>query len=300
MNRLDVVSTGFPETTKTWIYTQEILKEGFKALTDIVGENAILSGIVSDGSTVTDGVIVYNGEILKFVGSVFNNTISIIETIDNVSYNTDVNDDTVLDVLPAYVTRHATCGTGLPDTASTFAFTDLKNIDSLYELTNRTLPDATEEVKGIAEIATQAEANANTDDLRFITPKKLANRTATTSRKGISAFATSTEVKTGTNATKGITPKALKDAGIVPIKYTRGTLLTNSSKKAYVYPPYGYSMANLKGFIPSIATIYYSGNVDGNDTLTCIYAYESTRVAITCMNSEQRALAKVNYIAIWH
>ena len=36
-------------------------------------------------------------------------------------------------------------------------------------------PAATESVAGIAEIATQAEVDAGTDDARFITPEKLAN-----------------------------------------------------------------------------------------------------------------------------
>lgn len=37
------------------------------------------------------------------------------------------------------------------------------------------VPDASETAKGIAEIATQAETNAGTDDVRFITPLKLKN-----------------------------------------------------------------------------------------------------------------------------
>ena len=43
----------------------------------------------------------------------------------------------------------------------------------LYETFGITIPDASETVKGIAEIATQAEVNAGVDDLRFITPLKL-------------------------------------------------------------------------------------------------------------------------------
>jgi len=37
-----------------------------------------------------------------------------------------------------------------------------------------TQPDATESVKGIAEIATQLETDTGTDDARIVTPKKLA------------------------------------------------------------------------------------------------------------------------------
>ena len=40
-----------------------------------------------------------------------------------------------------------------------------------------TVPAATETVAGVAELATQAETNAGTDDARIITPLKLANST---------------------------------------------------------------------------------------------------------------------------
>lgn len=42
--------------------------------------------------------------------------------------------------------------------------------------TGAAAPDAGETVKGIAELATQAEANAGTDDARMVTPAKLAGR----------------------------------------------------------------------------------------------------------------------------
>lgn len=38
------------------------------------------------------------------------------------------------------------------------------------------VPDASEIVKGIAELATQAETNAGTDDLKIVTPKKLKDQ----------------------------------------------------------------------------------------------------------------------------
>lgn len=301
MNRLDIVSTGFPETTKTWIYTQAILREGFKALTDIIGGNAIISGAQITDTTVSDGLIVYNGEIYKFVGGVWNDTVSIIETVDNVAYNTDVNDDSVLDVLPAYVTRYAICGTGLPNTADTFDWDDLKlDMQTLIELSDFEIEDASETVKGIAKIATQTLANGDTDDSTILTIKKLVARVATNARKGMLALATTQEVRDGVEPTKAITPKTLRDAGIYPFEITGGTVLTNSSGEAYVYPPSGYTMADLDRIIPSIAQIWFDGNVDDNDILQCTFAVQSTRVVITCKNSEQEQNAKVNYLAIWH
>ena len=312
MNKLDIASTGFPETTKTWEFTQDILKEGFLALAKLAGENIIISGVEHDTETdtVTDGFIIYNDEIYKFEGGVYNAVVSVIETTEQVPYNTDINDDSVLDVLPAYTTRVAKCGTGLPDTALTFDFADLKTIKSLYELSLFDVPAATEEVAGVAEILTQAEANADIDDSRILTIKKLITRTANTIRASVIKTATSLMVQAGTDATTAITPKALKDAGITPILMTRGTVLTQnrqngylqndySANYAYVYPHAGYSMTHLVGFIPSIAEIHFAGDVDNNDTLWCKYQIQSNRVAIICQNRENRDNSKVNYLAIW-
>lgn len=47
------------------------------------------------------------------------------------------------------------------------------------------VPDASETVKGKIEIATQAETNTGTDDLKAITPKKLNDRIASASLTGI-------------------------------------------------------------------------------------------------------------------
>lgn len=74
------------------------------------------------------------------------------------------------------------------------------------------IPDATETVKGKAEIATQAETNAGTDDTRFITPLKLATRVATTSLTGIVELATNAETITGTDTQRATTPAGVKAA----------------------------------------------------------------------------------------
>jgi microcystin-dependent protein len=70
-------------------------------------------------------------------------------------------------------------------------------------------PPATETVKGVAELATQAETNTDTDDERIVTPKKLAARTATDTRTGIVELATNAETQTGTDASRAVTPAGL-------------------------------------------------------------------------------------------
>jgi hypothetical protein len=70
-------------------------------------------------------------------------------------------------------------------------------------------PPATETVKGVAEIATTAEAQAGTDDTRILTPKKLQDVTSTETRKGVVELATVAEVQTGTDTARAITPAGL-------------------------------------------------------------------------------------------
>lgn len=73
----------------------------------------------------------------------------------------------------------------------------------------------------------------------------------------------------------------------------------NVGTTTYIYPPDYYTMNDLLAFIPSIRTIHFSGKVDGNDSLYCVWEKESTRIKITCYNSEQRANPQVNWLAFW-
>ncbi len=72
------------------------------------------------------------------------------------------------------------------------------------------VPQATETVQGIAELATQAEVDAGTDDERIVTPLKLANTTglpqATETTLGAVELATQAEVDAGTDPDRVITP----------------------------------------------------------------------------------------------
>lgn len=75
-------------------------------------------------------------------------------------------------------------------------------------------PPATETVKGVAEIATQAEVDAGLDDERFVTPLKLETRladafgaivSATETLEGVAEIATQDEVDTGTDDQRFVT-----------------------------------------------------------------------------------------------
>lgn len=83
---------------------------------------------------------------------------------------------------------------------------------------------ASESAAGIAEIATQAETNTGTDDLRFVTPLKLATYVANAiaaipaaadaseTTKGIVELATTAEAVAGTDTVRAVTPAGVAAA----------------------------------------------------------------------------------------
>lgn len=94
-----------------------------------------------------------------------------------------------------------------------------KNLEDLpsdeLAITPRTLANktATETRRGIARLATTAEVNQNTTatflDDVILTPKKLNERSATEDRRGVLEIATQAETNAGTDDTTAITPKKL-------------------------------------------------------------------------------------------
>jgi hypothetical protein len=66
-----------------------------------------------------------------------------------------------------------------------------------------------------------------------------------------------------------------------------------------VFPPSGYSMDGLIGFIPSIGYIYFSGVVNSDDSMRCVHSILSDRVRVYVQNTEQRLNPAANYLAIW-
>lgn len=81
-----------------------------------------------------------------------------------------------------------------------------------------TVPDASETVKGIVELATTAEATAGVDTSRAVTPAGLAAAVGTlvpdasTTVKGKVELATTAEAATGTDTDRAVTPAGLKTA----------------------------------------------------------------------------------------
>jgi hypothetical protein len=97
------------------------------------------------------------------------------------------------------------------DTAGNFTGTDVETVlDELADtIVSGGTPDASETVKGKAEIATQTETNTGTDDTRFVTPAKFAGRTATETRAGVIEIATQGETDAGSDDARAVTPAKL-------------------------------------------------------------------------------------------
>lgn len=114
------------------------------------------------------------------------------------------------------------------------------------------LPPASETVAGIMELATQAETNAGTDDLRAVTPLKLETRlssvlpsSATESVEGLVELATQAETDAGTNDTRAITPLKLENrlAGL-------GSLVNSGSNANGYYRVYSDGFIEQWGTTP--------------------------------------------------
>ncbi|MCG7878345.1 MAG: phage tail protein [Candidatus Thiodiazotropha endolucinida] len=73
---------------------------------------------------------------------------------------------------------------------------------------------------------------------------------------------------------------------------------------ADIFPPSGYTMANLQGFFASLAVVYFGGDVNQDDKLYVRWRQESNKIRVICANSENTtdnsgSASYINYQAIW-
>ena len=59
---------GFPLSQDRLDYMQQSYTEAIEVLAKICGDKTILNGVIVTGATVSDGWIIYNGQLIKFVG----------------------------------------------------------------------------------------------------------------------------------------------------------------------------------------------------------------------------------------
>lgn len=289
-NKLIVSATGFPGTNKTLRFIQDAFREPLGALAKLAGDKTIITGVVNTAGMVSNGFITYNGEIIPFVGGNYAATVTIIEAFENVNYNTDANDDTVLDSLPAYRTIYAMCGTGGIDI---FNFSELAPLKTIKELSNFTLP---------ANIV--IDPNYVHTDYNFTL--------ALLNHLNSIEFGAEVNVQADWNMTSPTSDAFIKNKPFNDLTFTHGSTITYNRdigqymfnftvNYAYIYPPAGYNIYHLVGFVPSVGEINFSGDVDGNDSFWCNYQvqYTNDRIAVACNNSENRSRSIINYLAIW-
>lgn len=102
MDELIISDTGFPGTNETWRKVQDAYRKPLLGLGKFVATNAIIEGVVDNGTNITDGTIVYNGEILPFIGGPTQPQFEIVEVTENRFY-----DNGSTNSLPAYKVRYA-------------------------------------------------------------------------------------------------------------------------------------------------------------------------------------------------
>lgn len=116
-----------------------------KALADLLGPLAIVSGCIKTGSDISNGVVAVNGEILPFVGGVMQAKVIVIETTAPLIYFDGI-------ARPSETTRYATFG---DDGIQNNPWPSFKRI----RLDRMWLPGDTKEID-----CTEAYMNANFDN----------------------------------------------------------------------------------------------------------------------------------------
>lgn len=130
MNKLTIEGSGFPGTNQTWRFIRDMINQVHN-LVALGGDTYILSGCTNDGAdTISDGWIVYQGELLPFTGGAIGAEVTIVENVEQVAYLEDLDNDGDGDLKDAYFTRSAQFGnTG----DVTFNWSELKTITSLKQ-----------------------------------------------------------------------------------------------------------------------------------------------------------------------
>ena len=105
--------------------------------------------------------------------------------------------------------------------------------------------NASETVAGIAEIATQAEVLAGTDDTPIVTPLKLAKAVpaASETAKGKVELATAAETKTGTDHTRAVHPAGLKPLLDLKLNLAGGHLTGGVTQKEHPITASAFNLA---------------------------------------------------------
>lgn len=110
MDRIVISDSGFPLDNETIRRMQDSYNGMFEGVATSLGNNVILSGVDLVNGNRTDGWIVYENELLPFIGGVDTDRFKIVEIQTDVFYD---NGDA--QPLPAYLKRYATVSSTTPN-----------------------------------------------------------------------------------------------------------------------------------------------------------------------------------------
>lgn len=132
MNYADLftATNGFPlESDATLGFMQSDYQSAIVGLAKLAGlDNIIISGCVDAGATVGDGWILYDGDLVRFLGGAKLDDFVIVE-----NWVQKANQDGTL--YDRYLTKYATFGSG----GSAVPFSDLQRLDTIESLRDRLL-----------------------------------------------------------------------------------------------------------------------------------------------------------------
>ncbi|WP_055394730.1 phage baseplate protein [Flagellimonas eckloniae] len=137
MDKFIAQGDGFPGDNEFLMLIQSMIGT-VAQLASVGGENYILKGCVDTAGVVSDGWMVLNGEIVRFIGGPVGAEVTIIETIEQATYLEDVSPvDGQGDSKDTYFTRTAQFGnTG----EATMDWADLKRLETILELQSAKMP----------------------------------------------------------------------------------------------------------------------------------------------------------------
>lgn len=132
MNKAEFLQTGgFPFETNTLDFMQNTYTL-FNAFGHLAGATVIVSGCETIGARTNDGVVFYNGELLKFVGGVNQSTVVVKETVSSAIFEDG-------DTKDVYKERYITFGTGTAQIAWS-SFTGIESLTSLKTMIDNLQP----------------------------------------------------------------------------------------------------------------------------------------------------------------
>lgn len=113
---------GFPLDQDVLDHMQKSYRDAFGGLAKMAGDKVIIDGVVVDGGNVSSGWIVYNGEMIPFIGGAVNVNVSITEVATAAVFDDDTQHDIEF-------IKTATCAP-----LGAFPFADLVRLSTLQNM----------------------------------------------------------------------------------------------------------------------------------------------------------------------